>query len=317
MSSHDMRDDLLAALGDREDEGLAASMARASLMAAFEGDPVASQVFEEWRLGAGVSVDLHLTGDRVEENATRADHFGRLIARMGVAVKELAKDASGRLRHVPGLLVAPEAPASVRVALRTRDYGRAEAWETLPTGESLDSWALRTLTSLMIQADEQSEALDASVLNLRGGTRHAVGMVAKAVIEGGWDVSGSLTAGGRETVPIHFDPQAAKRLVEATSQEQSATRPIVLSGVVDGWIWSQSVMPFDPDTGSRFVAAVPRELQARVGEINAGENRRVVAGFEVTDVYARGDRSSSRPSYLLQTIQLMAPDDEPLPFSQA
>lgn len=297
---------LRKALRSASGDDFASRLSRASLYTATRGQPDLEQVYTDMTLRSSAELDLHLEGAGVTDHSTRADALGRLLARSATAVKELAKDIGGLSRHTPGLLTEAPALGSVRVVLRTPDVKRTQEGLPIEDTQSLDALALHQLASLMLQADEDNpadDALDASIQQLRGETRQALRLLGQAVLDGNWDVEGSLVVPGHGRQPVHLGQRGARRIVEVAKRKDTDVKHVSLIGEVDGWVWSSSTMRFDPDEGRAFTAAVPPNLQSGVAAIVGQADHRAAAEFLVTTTFPQGDTQSAKRSYALMAIE--------------
>lgn len=175
--------------------------------------------------------------------------------------------------------------------------------------ETLDGKALHQFASLFMLAEDETDLLDASVHQLPGGARRALRQVGQSVVEASWNIEGSLAARGRDVQRVVISPTGAARLVRAVGEQAAETESKVISGAVDGWTWSKSVMDFQPSTGRGFRAVVPPDLQEAVAAINGQPDHDAVGRFRVTTIYPSGDYNYQRKSYVLESIQAAADED--------
>lgn len=286
-----------------------ASMMAASLNAAFGSMASYQAASRDFRLKDQMELDLHLTGANVLDHATRADWLGTFITRTSEAVKEIAKGIGGLKRHTPGLLVEGPSAGSVRVTFRSPSHQSRHDGVQGTEVETLDGKALHQFTSVFLLAEDEDELLGASVHELPGAARNALRLVANQVLAATWNIEGSLAARGRELQRVVISPNGAARLVEAVGDQAATVEPVKLSGAVDGWTWSKSVMDFDPASGRAFRAVVPPELQESVAAINGQPNHNAVAHFTMTTTYPSGDYNYRKTSYVLTSIEADAESD--------
>lgn len=199
---------------------------------------------------------------------------------------------------------------SVRVILKTPEL-RAPGDEFPDTDtDQLDDQALRRLVALFMQADadenspEDQQTLDAAMHGLRGETRNAVRLMSQSVIDARWEVEGEFRPRHGTPTAVSITPRAAARLVTAAKVERSEVATEVVEGRVDGWIWSEQVLAFEPVEGRRIRAVVPADLQARVAELGGAESRPLCsARFTVVTTYAPGQTASRHRSFALEAIE--------------
>lgn len=262
----------------------------------------------DWRLQDQIELDLHLTGANVTGHATRADMFGNFVRRSAEAVKELAKDIAGLERHTPGLLIEGAAPGSVRVVLRSPSrQSRDDETEVAPV-ETLDGKALHQFASIFLLAEVESSGQDDDLLTvaverLNGRARQALRSVGTAIMDASFDIEGDLAARGHDPQRVVITPGTAARVVKAAGEQEATVDHDRISGEVDGWVWSKSIMQFKPDQGRSFPAVVPPDLQETVAAIVGQPEHRAVGTFLVTKRYPSGDRASEHRSYVLEAIE--------------
>ncbi len=268
-------------------------------------DPTMSRVLDDYLLDAEVLLDLHLDGAGVLDHSTRARDLGLLMTRASEAVKEIAKNVSGKKRYNLSLLTTAASEGSVRVVFKSPPLKKGESPGLAGTGltDQLDALALKQFAAFLAQAESEDGPIEASVQELRGPARRAMRLVARTVIDSHWTIDGSVVARGLGRDRFSLTAQGAARLALAASQENSETRTQVVAGSTDGWTWSDSTMRFVPDSGRPFNAAVPQALESAVALANADRDNRVLASFRVTTTYPKGDAGSGRNSYLLLTLQ--------------
>jgi hypothetical protein len=221
-------------------------------------------------------------------------------------VKELSKSISGIERMPLTLKVLAPAQGSVRVIFRAPIPATSQ--DTLPSSgaDTLDTLALHRLASILSHTNELSNEspLLAEIQALRGGARSAVQSVAKAVIEGGWDIDGYFRQRGRPQERVILTQGGARRLVAATNEAVTEAQTVTLLGEIDGQRRSLGAMWFVPVGGRTFEAVVnDNDLLSRVAELAAGPGRAVRARFDVFISYPAGDASGARRSYALSAIE--------------
>jgi hypothetical protein len=297
------------------------AMARAeriSLEVSAAGRPDLMQAVAALKAPSQAELDLHLAGEGVIGHETEAGPFGKLVTRTATAVKELGKSISGKKRLALSLMVLAPAEGSVRVIFRAPVPKTAEG--VIPgvaTPSTLDTLALKRLAAILSHSDDLNEdsPLYADVQALRGGARSAVRLVAKAVIDGGWDVDGRFRQQGQPEERVLLTQGGARRLVAATNEATRAIETLTTFGVVDGQRRSLGAMWFVPADGRAIEAAVSDpDLLRRVAEIAAEPSRSVRAKFNVFVTYPAGDAGGARRSYELADIE-EAPEQRQLSTS--
>lgn len=310
-----LRAALSAAPGDHPLAGLA----RGSLLGLAERHADLKAVADELAGAVRTELDLHLDGAGVTNHETAASDFGRFVTRTAIAVKEFAKATTGRRQFQTRLQVVGPTAGSVRVLLRSPEA--RDATEGIPGTqvETVESVALRKLVALMLQAetaeDDEGTPLEASMHGLRGETRRAVRLVGQAVVDGQWRLSGQLRTRGQQATPVRLSEAGAQRLVAAARLTEAEVGVEELPGIVDGWIWSEATMIFQPATGRRFRAAVGEELQSAVSMLGGDPRPEVTARFTVVTTFPPGEERSARRSYSLDAIEAI-PEEPTLEVSE-
>jgi len=283
---------------------------REQLEASAVGIPALESVLVEMKsIEARTQLDLHLDGDNVQGHSTDAERFGSLVSRAATAVKEIVKTNTGRRRLPARLLIEAPTPGSVRVVLREPDLeADSDQTDDAEFAETAEGVALRQLGSLLalasirdVRPDESD--LGAAFIRVSPAARVQVRELAKTVLAARWIVVGEVRAPMRVSAPFEFDALAAQRLIEAADSKTETSESIVQRGVVDGWIWSQSVMVFQPENGRHFRAVVPEDLQSRAAEL-VQAHEAVTGRFTVVTVMARGSSGSAvARSFALESIE--------------
>ncbi len=280
-----------------------------SMRAGLSSDPEVIQAVIDRTLQNDARVELHLLGDAEIHHLSRADLVGRLLNRAAVAVKELAKDISGRKRHSPGLWVEAPAAGSMKLVLRTVQPRRPGDENPLPGtyAPTLDAQALLALCGVLSQATMPSDQspLYGTVEAYRGETRLALASFCRVVYEAEWSVEGNVAIAGHKPAPVVFDPSAAGRVIDAATRKDSETTEEQVTGIVDGWSWSRGTMDFIPGTGRPFTAAAGSELRQAVADLTASQHH-ARATLNVTKSYPHGDRRSALHSRVLKSIEEIA-----------
>lgn len=314
-------DRLRAAWLSIEGDDAMARAQRMGLEVAAANNPELMTAVADLKTPVQAELDLHLNGEVLTSHETEAGPFGRLINRAAVAVKELSKSISGKERMPLTLRVLAPAQGSVRLVFRAPIPATSQ--DTLPGSatDTLDTLALHRLASILSHTNELSDEspLLAEIQELRGGARAAVQRVAKAVVEGGWDVDGYFRQRGRPQEHVRFTQSDARRLIAVTNEAVTEQQTIVLQGEIDGQRRSLGAMWFVPVTGKTFEAVVSdQELMTRVAELAADPGRAVRCRFNVFISYPTGDAKGARRSYALSAIEDVAeamtlPLDAPTP----
>lgn len=317
MTASDL-DGLRQALEASSGSDMASRLSRQSLVSMAsrteEGRALVNEV-----LSTSSELDLHLDGAGVTDHETQAVALGRFITRASTAVKEIAKDISGRRAHSSRLQVLAPAMGSVRVVLKTPEP--SSTGDELPRTESdqLEDLALSRLVSLLLQAEADDDdpdggTLEASLHGLRGETRKAVRLLSQSVLEAHWQVDGEFRPRRGRPTPVSISAQSAARLVTAANTRTDAVTTERREGLVDGWVWSEQVMTFLPNDGARVRAVAPQHLHARVAELNTEPRQQCIATFTVVTTLAPGESTSRRRSFALDGIE---PVGEPATLNDA
>lgn len=291
LADHDPVEDVL----DRWRGALAASLRRAS-------EP---QVRVRETAGR-VELDVHLEGDSVRQNETRAYEFGAFVMRASESVKELVKSNRGTRSHSRNLVVVGgPLPGSVRVVLREPDYSDSEAMLT-DSPETVEGVALVYLASVFTAASEavlepESEHLRAQLARLTVGARLSVARLAETVHEAGWTISGTVRRGSQEA-PLHLAPGGADLLGRVSREGTESEETVPVAGTLDGWVWSRSEVTMDTESLGHIRVSVPMSLQARVGELHATPDTQVIARVGIFSRRVQGTGMSLHTSYSLVSI---------------
>lgn len=304
---------LRRALSEPVTDDLWGRLSQGSIRAFAERDPEMKRIADELLASSRAELDLHLEGAGVSGHETRAAHLGRLLSRTATAVKELAKQSGGINRLGERLVAVGPAAGSVRVVLRAPATHQTTGG-TFPASdsESLESTAMRHLTALILQAEDENAPLVSSMQALRGEARVAVRRVAQTVVDGRWRVEGELRTKGRETVALRLSEAGAQRMVAAAKLTDVEAVVEEWEGLVDGWTWSTGVIRFAPVGRASFDASVPLESQDDIAHASA-DRRHMIATFNVIVTYPTGDQGSARRSYALVSWQDILGGDR-LPF---
>jgi hypothetical protein len=115
-------------------------------------------------------------------------------------------------------------------------------------------------------------------------------------------VAGELRRRGHQGASVELSESGAQRLVAATRATDNDVAQQSAEGIVDGWVWSDAVMTFEPTEGRRFKVSVDEPLQAAVAELNTDPRPTVVAVLSVVTVHPHGDAQTARRSYSLVSI---------------
>lgn len=298
-----------AAWANIDDADPFAPFLRMSLESSAVGDPVLEGVLSDLKAPLQAELDLHLRGEGVTGHETNAQAFGRFVARVARAVKEIAKDIGGLEKLPANLQVVGPSAGSVRVLLRApephRPASHALVGET--DGDSLDTLAMKQLAGILAHAEEGDEidsSLTASVRSLKAPARTALRTLAKSVANADWQIDGELRQRGQGVTTLRVTNQGAKRLMAAAGDDQFQTLTERKSGTIDGQRRSLNTMWFVSDDGRSFEAAVSApDVLKLVGELAADPENRVSAQFDVYVSYGTGDSEHARRSYRLRHVE--------------
>ena len=253
-------------------------------------------------------LDLHLEGAGVRGHETSAESFGVFVTRTARAVKEVVKSRTNRMRYSANLQVLGPALGSVRVVFRSplplEQTGEREGLSGVES-DTVEGAALTTVVSLMALAESAGpadEKLDESLRQLHGAARSAIRLMAQSVVDGKWAISGQLKREDGRLRDVSLSEAAAQRLVVAAHVTEDEISPgHAMTGVVDGWVWSNSKMTFLPEPSGSVTAKVPVELQQEVAHLIDNQNR-ARAVFTIVTTYPPGDEKSASRSYELTSI---------------
>ncbi|MDQ7993035.1 MAG: hypothetical protein REI45_10200, partial [Propionicimonas sp.] len=209
-----------------------------SLSAGLASDSEVMQAVLDRTLQNDARLELHLLGDAEARHLSRADLVGRLLNRVAVTVKELAKDIGGLKQHRPGLWVEAPAAGSMMLVVRTVQPRKPGDENPLPVtfAPTLDAQALVALCGVLNQAKMPSgeSPLYGTVEAYRGQTRDALASVCRVVREADWRIEGNVAVAGRKPAPVVFDSTAAGRVIDASTLRDNEPGTEELSGTVDG-----------------------------------------------------------------------------------
>jgi hypothetical protein len=282
---------------------------RESIRAGIVGDDADLIDIYEREVGpAQAEVDLHLDGPGVQDNATNARQFSRLVSGLSEAVKETAKARVGRKSYRDNLLIEGATPGSVRVVLRvaTPVIPKGQTVDESTVASSVDSDALRTVASILVHASDPDldTPLAAEIAELPMKARTALKRVANASQQGGWGVRGSIRQRqvGAADLELTADGAIRLRLELEGAQEKRRTERRV--GTIDGFRWSLGTLYFDPLDVPAFTAGVMESRIAQaVTRLMNDPALRVAADFDVVESFLPGDQTRTRVSRVLTDIR--------------
>lgn len=284
-------------------------LARSSILASVQDSPELSAVALEEVAWPQAELDLHLTGETVEDHTTRADWFGRFVTRLSLAVQEVTKSMTSSKRLTPSLQVFAPQSGSVRVIVRAAGV---EATETSGVegadDTTAESRALHLVAHLMHLSEEgeidADSALVAATQSLTPRARQRIRSVTRSVIEAKWEVKGEVTQRGRTLERVRFDAGSAQRLFDELNREHVQTRPETLTGFIDGERRSLSTMWFTPTGVTRAfeVAVKDADLLQEVRRLAAEPDLEVLCEFRVFLTVPAGAKEASSRSRELRSI---------------
>ena len=289
-----------------EGDSFASRVARRSLEASAEQHPDLGLVLFELKNRFQAELDLHLEGETAKEHRTDAADFADLIRGIADAVKEITKEALGRQRMSPGLLVSAPVPGSVRLILSAASPEENDGHISAARVETQDSNSLRVIATLLGRAGDDVNAstsvIEGLLTALPTKARPGIRRVATAVNSSNWDVSGELRRPNEAPVPLHINRTGAKQLLDALESRESETSTLTLTGVVDGqrrslgtmWFASSAVAPIE-------ASVVQQELLEQVALLGASGDT-AEARFTVVTRFPPGARGAAKRSYVLNSI---------------
>lgn len=253
-----------------------------------------------------VELEVHLDGVTVTEHQTGAYDFGRFVMRTADSVKELVKAARGFKHHSRNLLVVGgPTEGSVQVTFREPDWSDMGA--LIPEApETAEGQALVFMAGVFAAAsdatgDPDADGLRSHLVSLDGRARHSVARVAEALLDGGWILSGTIRR-GQEEAAVELGPHAAHVLSLISREGYEEERTVLVSGTLDGWVWSASEMTLITNDRGTIRVSVPMDLQSLVGELHAEPETRVMTRLRVLTRLASGTRDTVRTTYSLARI---------------
>ncbi|RMI13005.1 hypothetical protein [Cellulomonas triticagri] len=279
---------------------------RQGFMAIASDDPELADVADRLSAGGRAQLELHIDEPSSADHEVRAGVLGAFMSRATRAVNELTKAQLGRDRWRQGLRVLAPALGSVQITF-VEPPPRDSTGGQLGVGHvpAPEAEAMRQLTALLILAEADDEALDATVYRLRGPARRAVRLMSETVVDASWTVEGELRLLHRDPVRFAITTEGVSRLARASKETEDEPVRADLAGQVDGWTWSTSSMRFLPDSGRAFDVAVPPELEDLAARANAGRER-VHVRLSGVRVHPAGDSATVRTSYWLDALEVDA-----------
>ena len=292
---------------DADGNTYSARVARRSLEASAEQSADLAVVLFELKNRFQSELDLHLDGSTVKGHSTDAADFADLVRGIADAVKEITKQAMGRQRMSPGLLVSAPMPGSVRVILSAASPAEPDGHIEAARAETHDSNSLRVVATLLASATgsetDGSNILDGLVTAIPFKARAGIRRAAKAVSASNWVVEGELRRPNADAVALHIDRESAQNLLSVLDVKDVETGQQSLAGKVDGQRRSMGTMWFVPNGLPPIEAAViDRGLLEEVASLGAS-GVDVNAEFSVVTQFAPGARTSARQSYVLTAIR--------------
>ncbi|WJJ10378.1 hypothetical protein P9990_17555 [Prescottella equi] len=288
-------------------DSLSDQLSRMSLSMSAQQRPDLVPTLRALQASHQTELDLHLDGISVQGHSTAAESFGRFITRTAIAVKEIAKSRLDRLQYPANLQILAPTPGSVRVVFRSPAPPEETEEGFTPADEvdSIEGQALSIVAELVALARDagpNDAELETSLRRLHGGARNAVRLMAQAVVDGQWEISGELRRGSGRRTSVAISSATAERLARAASELTGQVEPgKAIDGKVDGWLWSEGQMTFLPAIGRSFKAAVPGHLQSNV--LRFLESKQGVTGvFTVTTTFPPGDDRAATRKYELTGI---------------
>lgn len=273
-------------------EAIAAARA---LLADFAGDGV--------DLGEGAVMELLLQGQGVNGHATSAKRFGLFVSHLADAAKEFTKASTARARMAADLQITPVFAGSVGVRLVVPVPRQTTG--KLFEHSDVESDAMRLIAALLSEAseDEMSDDLANHLETLTPPARQALKNAVKEQAAARWDITGTVSQDGHDTVPLRATPAGARRLWQELEREIRTTDIEEAYGTLDGLRYSLQTMWLDDERGERYPVAVPdATLMQDVARLSALPDQRVRALLTVTTSIRGGDTESLRKSRVLQSI---------------
>jgi hypothetical protein len=302
-----LEQDFRSAWLDAEGDTYSSRLARRSLEASAQQTPELAVVLFELKNKFQAELDLHLEGVSVGDNRTNAFEFANLIRGISDSVHQITKNALGRQRMSPGLLVSSPLPGSVRVVLSAA--ASPEVQGHLPTArtETQDSNSLRLVATVLARAgddaDNQSDVVEGILTALPFEARAGLRRAAKAVSSAEWTVSGELRRPTQEPEELHLTKAGAAHLLSVLDVKDSESTTLKLRGSVDGQRRSMGTMWFVPVSAAPIEASVvDQHLLDEVAALGASGDE-ADATFTVVSKFAPGLRASARRSYVLTEIE--------------
>lgn len=298
-------------------------LARGSLLSGVIGDDEELQDVYVQEVGPSQAVlDLHLEGAGVSGHSTNALLFSKFVAGIAETVKETVKAAVNKQRMGSDLLIEAVSPGSVRLVLRAPDLDEVPAelkrdqssTERPVSPSSLQSDALRKVSRLLNLAsvgDElENSALEASISTLPKPARTKLNNAMKYALSASWEIQGKIEQRTFGVERVELPKSGAARLRSALSTGDTSKEIVTISGYLDGFKYSTGTVWFEPESHSRFSAAVSDdELLDRVADLMSESHELVSAQFEVTTVLDPNKSSELRKSRSLLSVDRARPAD--------
>lgn len=294
-------------------DGPLGDIMRSSMRAMALNDPATHAALADEGAAFGSVLDLHLEDPDAPDHSVAVDTLTKFLRGLMDAVKETSKVTLRRKHYSSNLLVSGVAVGSVRVSLATPPKRPVPGMAPLEASlvDDVEAASLARVTAMLSNASEDSGAVDAFAAQLPLRARAGLRRASAQIVANAWDISGTFQRPGHSRERVRFTVDSATRLADALSSAHRETRPITLSGRIDGSRRSLMVMYFEPDEGRPFAAAVPTgDLYERVVTLDAPDSR-VLARFQVDEVIAAGSDSVVRRAYTLQSIDALRAEEQP------
>lgn len=297
------REDAIEAAWNAADPNTPAGrLARSTIMTNAATDQQARRILNDIT-GHQDRLEIRLTGAGIHDHSASADRLGKFMKAMSAVLKDMAKARAGIDRIRDGILVTAPAAGSLVVTFDVEPTPRKGALHETDS-EAIENAAMRQLTSIFLQADDQdSDVLDATIHGLQGKSRRSLKSVAKVIAEAGWDVEGDLIQRNGERVRITLTHRASYRILDAVNESGQEVEMVQAAGQLDSWVWSRQTMRLILASGKAIEASVPNDLSSLVAQYNA-LHANVDANLRRIATFPTGDTGSARYSYTLVEIEL-------------
>ena len=261
-------------------------------------------------VGEQGALQLHLTGSSVVDHAVSAQRFTSFVSHLAASVAETAKSLTHQKRRSNRIMIGAVQPASLAFELRAPEVhvSRSQGVVTEHSVSSVDSEALRMVTTVLATAREDDEALDSAVEALPLSARAKLHSAMDQVAHEQWGIDGALRQGDFSPLRLEVSLPAIARVRYAleTAVETREHRQVVAE--ISGFRREENVVWLAPLDGSKRFPASATDLSVMraVREAAAVEGTIIAAELTVVTRPSQGNGASLRTSRTLDRFTVVA-----------